>query len=71
MLALLIMLIVFGAFAALSARFGVDSRVDSDRSAPLRLSGRHQLSDGAAATRVAGLSAARSSSAWSRVVATA
>ena len=29
MLALLIMLIVFGAFAALSARFGVDSRVDS------------------------------------------
>jgi hypothetical protein len=30
MLALLIMLIVFGVFAALSVRFGVDSRVDSD-----------------------------------------
>ena len=30
MLALLIMFIVFGAFAALSVRFGVDSRVDSN-----------------------------------------
>ena len=30
MFALLIMLIVLGVFAALSARFGVDSRVDSD-----------------------------------------
>ena len=30
MLALLILLIVFGAFAALSVRYGVDSRVDSD-----------------------------------------
>jgi hypothetical protein len=29
MLALLIMLIVFGVFAALSVRLGVDSRVDS------------------------------------------
>ena len=29
MLALLVILIVFGAFAALSVRFGVDSRVDS------------------------------------------
>ena len=29
MLALLVMLIVFGAFAVLSARFGVDSRIDS------------------------------------------
>jgi hypothetical protein len=29
MLALLIMFIVFGAFAALSVRFSVDSRVDS------------------------------------------
>ena len=29
MLALLAMLIVFGAIAALSTRFGVDSRVDS------------------------------------------
>jgi hypothetical protein len=29
MLALLALLIVFGAFAALTARFGVDSRVDS------------------------------------------
>ena len=29
MLALLIMLMVFGVFAALSVRFGVDSRVDS------------------------------------------
>jgi hypothetical protein len=29
MLALLIMLTVFGAFSALSTRFGVDSRVDS------------------------------------------
>ena len=30
MLALLVMLIVVGAFAALSVRFGVDSRVESD-----------------------------------------
>ena len=30
MIALLIMLIIFGAFAALSVRFGVDSRVDSN-----------------------------------------
>jgi len=30
MLALLVMLLVFGVFAALSVRFGVDSRVDSD-----------------------------------------
>jgi hypothetical protein len=29
MLALLLMLIVFGAFAALSTRLGVDSRIDS------------------------------------------
>jgi hypothetical protein len=29
MLALLILVIVIGAFAALSARYGVDSRVDS------------------------------------------
>jgi hypothetical protein len=29
MLALLILLIVFGVFAALSVRFGVDSRADS------------------------------------------
>ena len=30
MIGLLIMFIIFGAFAALSVRFGVDSRVDSD-----------------------------------------
>ena len=30
MIGLLIMFIVFGAFAALSVRYGVDSRVDSD-----------------------------------------
>jgi hypothetical protein len=29
MLALLVMFIVFGVFAALSVRFGVDSRIDS------------------------------------------
>jgi hypothetical protein len=29
MIAMLIMFIVFGAFAALSVRYGVDSRVDS------------------------------------------
>jgi hypothetical protein len=29
MIALLILFIVFGAFAALSVRFGVDSRIDS------------------------------------------
>ena len=30
MIGLLIMFIIFGAFAALSVRYGVDSRVDSD-----------------------------------------
>ena len=30
MIGLLIMFIVFGAFAALAVRYGVDSRVDSD-----------------------------------------
>jgi hypothetical protein len=30
MIGLLIMIIIFGAFAALSVRYGVDSRVDSD-----------------------------------------
>ena len=30
MIGLLIMLILFGAFAALSVRYGVDSRIDSD-----------------------------------------
>ena len=30
MIGLLIMFIIFGAFAALSVRYGVDSRLDSD-----------------------------------------
>jgi len=30
MIALLIMFIIFGAFAALAVRYGVDSRIDSD-----------------------------------------
>ena len=53
MIALLIMFIVFGAFAVLSVRYGVDSRVEFGRSAPFRVSGRHQLIRGAAAAGAA------------------
>ena len=57
MIGLLIMFIIFGAFAALSVRYGVDSRTDSDRSAALRVSGRNQLIGGFGRHSAAGVSA--------------